>query len=67
MRWELGATGAREKWEKTSRRYLRMQKWLRDNGYLVGRPPYGYRVASGQLRGIALPVQGEQTGRSPEA
>jgi DNA invertase Pin-like site-specific DNA recombinase len=44
IRWELDASRARDEWEKTSKRYRRMQSWLRDNDFLVGRPPYGHRV-----------------------
>ena len=44
LRWEFGAIKARQEWEETSKRYRRMQKHLRDNDYLVGRPPFGYRV-----------------------
>ena len=44
LRWEMDASRARQEWGKASRRYRRMQSWLRDNDYLVGRAPYGYRV-----------------------
>src|SRR5215475_9485529 len=44
LRWEFGAIKARQEWEEDSKRYLRMQKYLRDNDFLVGRPPFGYRV-----------------------
>jgi DNA invertase Pin-like site-specific DNA recombinase len=44
LRWEIDATRARGEWEKTSKRYSRMQAYLRANDYLVGRPPYGFRV-----------------------
>lgn len=42
--WEMGAIDARIAWEKTSTRYRRMQRWLRDNDYFVGRPPYWCRI-----------------------
>jgi len=48
LRWEMDASRARQEWEKASRRYRRMQSWLRDNDYLVGRAPYGYRVVGAE-------------------
>ena len=43
-RWNYGAEQARREWEETSKRYRRMQKSLRDQGYLVGRANYGHRA-----------------------
>ncbi len=44
LRWEFGAMKARQEWEATSKRYSRMQRYLRDSDFLVGRPPFGYRI-----------------------
>ena len=44
IRWEIDAMRARDEWEKDSRRYRRAQRYLRDNGFLVGRPPFTHRV-----------------------
>jgi hypothetical protein len=43
--WNDGADQSRREWRATSRRYRRMQRKLRESGYLVGRPPWGYRSA----------------------
>jgi site-specific DNA recombinase len=43
--WNDATATANEEWELTSQRYRRKHQWLRDNGYLVGRPPFGYRVS----------------------
>jgi DNA invertase Pin-like site-specific DNA recombinase len=45
IRWDLAKRLAHEEWLKISERYRRMQRHLKTSGYLVGRPPYGYRVA----------------------
>lgn len=45
IRWEIDASRARDRWEQDSKQYRRMQAYLRDNDFLVGRPPYGYTVA----------------------
>jgi site-specific DNA recombinase len=45
IRWDVTKRIAHEEWLKTSERYRRMQAWLRDNDYLVGRPPFGYVVS----------------------
>lgn len=44
IRWDVTKRIAHEEWLKTSERYKRMQSHLRDNNFLVGRPPYGFRV-----------------------
>jgi len=44
IRWELGATSAREEWEKDSKRYKRMQRQLRENNYLTGKRSYGHKI-----------------------
>src|SRR5215469_1583815 len=51
IRWELDASRARQRWEEDSKQYSPMQKWLREakrpdghTGYLVGRPPFGFRI-----------------------
>ena len=46
IRWDITARISREEWLKTSERYRRMQKWLREGGYLVGKAPYGYMIVS---------------------
>lgn len=43
-RWNEGAATARREWVSTSRRYRRMQRRLRDGGYLVGKPPWGFVI-----------------------
>lgn len=42
IRWDITKRLAHEEWLKISERYSRMQKWLRDNNFLVGAVPYGY-------------------------
>ncbi|HLX48569.1 MAG TPA: recombinase family protein [Streptosporangiaceae bacterium] len=42
-RWNDGADQARREWVSTSKRYTRMQRKLREAGYLVGRPAWGFR------------------------
>jgi site-specific DNA recombinase len=42
--WETLVNIAVAEWESTSRRYTRMQTHLRENGFLVGLPPYGFRI-----------------------
>src|SRR6266852_1158901 len=42
--WDNLVNVAVSEWENTSRNYKRMQKALRDQGFLVGRAPYGYRA-----------------------
>lgn len=44
IRWDVTKRIAHEEWLKTSERYTRMQKHLRDSGYLVGRPCFGFQV-----------------------
>ncbi len=44
IRWELDASRARAQWEDTSKLYRRNQAHLRENNYLVGVAPYGYRI-----------------------
>jgi DNA invertase Pin-like site-specific DNA recombinase len=46
IRWDVTKRIAHEEWLKTSERYRRMQKHLRDRNYLVGRPPYGYLIVA---------------------
>jgi hypothetical protein len=45
IRWELDASRARAQWEDTSKLYRRNQAYLRENNFLVGVAPYGYRIA----------------------
>lgn len=45
IRWDLAARLAHQEWLTTSERYRRMQGYLRDQGKLVGRPPWGLEVA----------------------
>ena len=42
--WDNLVNLAVAEWENTSLRYLRMQKALRQQGYFVGKKPYGYRI-----------------------
>lgn len=42
--WEAMADSARREWESIQERNLRMQAHLRDEGYLVGDAPFGYRI-----------------------
>lgn len=44
--WEIFASQAHEEWKNTSERYRRMQRYLKSEGKLVGRPPFGYDVAA---------------------
>lgn len=48
--WDNLVNIAVSEWENTSRNYKRMQKALRDQGYLVGRAPYGYRAIGVECR-----------------
>ncbi len=45
LSWEIFASQAHEEWKNTSERYRRMQHYLKSQGKLVGRPPFGYDVA----------------------
>lgn len=40
--WEAGATDARKEWEEGRERSMRALRELREQGKLVGRPPFGY-------------------------
>jgi Recombinase/Recombinase zinc beta ribbon domain len=40
----MEAMKARAEWEKTSQRYKRMQRQLRENNYLTGRRSYGHQI-----------------------
>ncbi len=42
--WDMLLNQAIAEWKETSKRYRRMQRALRDNNRLVGRPNYGYRA-----------------------
>nr|UXE44741.1 hypothetical protein Hi04_10k_c361_00005 [uncultured bacterium] len=42
--WEAMADSARREWESIQERNIRMQAHLRENGYLVGDCPFGYRI-----------------------
>jgi len=44
-RWNNGAEQARREWESTSKRYRRMQTYLRGQAYFIGKKPYGYSIA----------------------
>jgi site-specific DNA recombinase len=44
--WDTLVNIAVAEWESTSRRYTRMQTHLRENGFLVGLPPYGFRIVT---------------------
>lgn len=44
IRWDVTKRIAHEEWLKTSERYRRMQSHLRDNGFLVGDRPFGFRI-----------------------
>lgn len=44
IRWDVAKRIAHEEWLKTSERYRRMQAHLRDNKFLVGDKPFGYRI-----------------------
>ena len=46
IQWDVTARIAHEEWLKASERYRRMQGWLRANGYLVGPPPWGFRIVA---------------------
>jgi DNA invertase Pin-like site-specific DNA recombinase len=45
IRWDIAKRLSHEAWLETSERYRRMQTYLRSEGKLVGRPPFGYQVA----------------------
>jgi hypothetical protein len=42
--WDNLVNIASSEWDATSQRYRRMQKSLRDQGYFVGKKPYGYQI-----------------------
>jgi DNA invertase Pin-like site-specific DNA recombinase len=42
--WDMLLNQAIAEWQNTSQRYRRMQRALRQNNLLVGRPNYGYRA-----------------------
>jgi len=42
--WDIAKRLAHNEWLDTSERYRRMQRYLQDNGWLVGKPPFGYRI-----------------------
>lgn len=46
--WEIFASQAHEEWRNTSERYRRMQSYLKSQGKLVGRPPFGYDVVEAE-------------------
>lgn len=46
--WEIFASQAHEEWRNTSERYRRMQTYLKSQGRLVGRPPFGYSVVAAE-------------------
>ncbi len=48
LSWEIFASQAHEEWKNTSERYRRMQHYLRSQGKLVGRPPFGYDVTEAE-------------------
>ena len=48
LSWEIFASQAHEEWKNTSERYRRMQHYLKSQGKLVGRPPFGYDVADAE-------------------
>lgn len=49
--WEAMANQARKEWEAIRERSVRAQRYLRANGYLVGKPPFGCRVACAEQCG----------------
>jgi DNA invertase Pin-like site-specific DNA recombinase len=49
--WEAMANQARQEWEAIRERIVRAQRYLRANGYLVGKPPFGCRVACAERCG----------------
>jgi site-specific DNA recombinase len=48
LSWEIFASQAHEEWKNTSERYRRMQRYLKDQGKLVGRPPFGYMIVEAE-------------------
>jgi DNA invertase Pin-like site-specific DNA recombinase len=55
LRWEMEAMKARAEWKRTSQRYKRMQRELRENNYLTGKRSYGHRVVkSGDHKKLEL-------------
>ncbi|HEY3953513.1 MAG TPA: recombinase family protein [Streptosporangiaceae bacterium] len=46
--WDLMLRQAHQEWLNTSERYRRMHRYLRDQGRLVGRPPWGYDVVDAE-------------------
>jgi DNA invertase Pin-like site-specific DNA recombinase len=61
IRWDVTKRIAHEEWLKTSERYTRMARFLRDGGYHVGRVPFGYRtvVAPGEVHKTLTPDPAE--------
>lgn len=49
--WESQSKQARKEWEQIQERSVRAQRYLRSNGYLVGRPPFGYRIVCAERCG----------------
>ena len=49
--WEAMASQACKEWEAIRERIVRAQHYLRANGYLVGKPPFGCRVACAEQCG----------------
>ena len=45
IRWDVTKRISHQEWLSASERYRRMQRYLRSSGYLVGKPPYGFRPA----------------------
>jgi DNA invertase Pin-like site-specific DNA recombinase len=44
IRWDITKRISHEEWLKTSERYTRSGNFLRENGFHVGRVPFGYRT-----------------------
>lgn len=44
IRWDIAKRLAHAEWLRNSERYRRMHQYLRDNGWLVGRPPFGFQI-----------------------
>jgi hypothetical protein len=42
--WDFKARQSHQEWLNTSKRYRRMIKHLKDNGYMTGRPCFGFKV-----------------------
>ena len=60
IRWDVTARIAHEEWRKTSERYLSMQKYLTDSGYLVGKVPFGFRIVAADETGHKTVVPDER-------